>query len=103
MLKTIEGGSRPAVYIKEAREILKTLGRAKPVRRGPDTWENYRAAGLVRDGIHEDTMITVVSATGKQIEAAVRGTVVIEDTATLFVLEDSAVMAQIFPKTSRSV
>ena len=107
MLSTlVEGESRrsPQVYIDEARNVMKVLRRVRPIPRGDngeilDGWTAHRAAGLVRLGMHENVKSVVVkTAAGEEIEAAVQGTVFInERRETLFVLADRNVMTQIFP------
>jgi hypothetical protein len=107
MLNTVtEGGRRPPqAYIDEAQDVMKRLRSIKPLRRSPDGqildgWTTHRAAGLVRQGVHEYVeRVVVKTAAGEKVEAAVQGTVLINNgRETLFVLADKNVMTQIFPK-----
>jgi len=109
MLNTLTEGSRcpPQVYIDEARDVMKTLHSVKPLHRGPDGqildgWTTHRAAGLVRQGVHEYVeRVVVKTAAGEEVEATVQGTVLINDgRETLFVLADKNIMTQIFPSPS---
>lgn len=99
MLRTIEGGNRPQVYVQEAEKILRTLRQARPVRSDSVNWEAHRAAGLVIKGVYGEATVTVTTNLGERVETPVRGTVPVnEGRETLVVIEDSELMMRVLPK-----